>query len=278
LRIISAKLLDLLISKKKTDSVFTKKSDLKSGFFFIYIEVMKHLLDFRIFSVTENIDTSNLKQSIEKGLDNLNMQIRDLCVENTTQQYKSLVKIGYNRVVGKFLPLIKPYLIPTIKINDRVILQEKKTEPSQFFTELWPKFWDSFTAIEKGIIKKYTTLSKETTYGEIIEGAKSSMSEFGFDGFDEQFFSLIKETYKNSIIGAEETDKIEISSYLLDQINKDLGNSDENTDLIDLQSKVNKTSTHARADYLNPAKSTDDRSNSLNSTKSTHARADFKSR
>lgn len=239
---------------------------------------MKHLLNFRVFSVNENIDTSNLKQSIEKGLDNLNMQIRDICIESTIPQYKNLVKIGYNRVVGKLLPLIKPYLIPTIKINDQVILQEKKTEPSEFFSELWPKFWDSFTQIERGIIKKYTSLSKETTYGEIIEGAKSSMSEFGFDGFDEKFFSLIKETYKDSITGAKETDKIEISSYLLDKINKDLGNSDENRDPVDLQSNMNRTSTPARADYLNPSQSTDGRSDSLNSTKSTHARVDFLNR
>lgn len=194
---------------------------------------MKYLLNFKRYKINEDLNGPSLRESIEKSLDNLKDQIRDVCVQNTIQEYKNLVKIGYNRVVGKLLPLIKPYLIPTIKVNGQVILQEKKTEPEEFFSEIWPKFWDSFTAIERGIIKKYTTLSRETTYEQIIDGAKSSMSQFGFGGFDKQFFTMIKNTYKDSLSGMDTTNKITISIHLLDKLNKDLGNSDNDTDFVD---------------------------------------------
>jgi hypothetical protein len=215
---------------------------------------MKYLLNFNSYKINENLNTSSIRESLEKGLDNLKNQIRDVCVENTLPEYKNLVKIGYNRVVGKLLPLIKPYLIPTIKVNGKVILQEKKTEPEQFFSEIWPKFWDSFTALERGIIKKYTTLSRETTYEEIIDGAKSSMSEFGFDRFDEQFFTMIKNTYKDSLSGIDTTNNITISIHLLDKINKDLGNSDDDTDYVDNQKNMNVKPTSVRDSSLNTTK------------------------
>lgn len=200
---------------------------------------MKYLIEYGNFEsigLNENTNSENIKSAIETGLDQLKETILQVCLTRTEPQYKNLVKIAYNRVVGKLLPLLKSYLIPTIKKDNQILLREKVTKAEQFFNDVWPKFWDSFSSLEKGIIKKFTSLSRETTYREMMDGAQSSMTQFGFDGIDQEVLKIIFDQYRKSISEIGESSDVEISNSLLDEISKDLGtpsgwNSTENVKL-----------------------------------------------
>ena len=180
---------------------------------------MKYLVQYRLF---ESISSESLRNSSLESINRIKTKVLELCLSNTQQEYKGIVKIAYNRIVNKLFPLLKEYLIPTIKVNGKVMQSEKNSTPEQFFTNIWPKFWDSFTSIERGLIKKFTTLSKETTYKEIIEGAQSAMSDFGFSGMDKKILEMIYKEFYNELSNQQQGVKIEISSNLLNSIAKDL--------------------------------------------------------
>ena len=104
----------------------------------------------------------------------------------------AIFKAAFNRIAKKTFPSLIGYLIPQISFGDKNVIENKKATPESFWSEAWPKVWDEFSAIERGLIQKFTVLNKDTQYKDVMKGLGEALS-------DNSSYSFYKEEIGNQV-------------------------------------------------------------------------------
>ena len=142
---------------------------------------------------------------------------------------RSIFNAAFNRIAKKIFPTLIGYLIPNVEFDGKNIIETKKATPEQFWKEAWPKVWQEFSSIERGLIQKFTTLNKDTSYKEIMKSLGATLSSGSpYEGYKSEISNQIKLFYDmmgKSFSQMFNNDKVNLSNDLIISLGNDLNNN-----------------------------------------------------
>lgn len=163
--------------------------------------------------------------------------VKDVTSKNIEKSAdRKIFNAAFNRIAKKIFPTLIGYLVPTVQFDGKDIIENKKATPEQFWKEAWPKVWQEFSSIERGLLKKFTTLNKDTSYKEIMKSLGATLSSGSpYEGYKSEisnqvklFYDMMGKTFSQMF----NNDKVNLSNDLIIDLGKDL-NSNINGSKID---------------------------------------------
>jgi len=139
---------------------------------------------------------------------------------------RAIFNAAFNRISKKIFPTLISYIIPTVEFDGKDIIENKKSNAGSFWEEAWPQVWQEFSAIERGLIEKFTILGKDTTYDEIMKGLGETLSDGSpYASYKSEianqmrlFYDMLGKTFSEMF----NNEKVNLSNDLIIEIANDL--------------------------------------------------------
>jgi hypothetical protein len=162
--------------------------------------------------------------------------IREVSKEDIEKDaHKKIFDVAFNRMAKKIFPALIPYVLPEIKYEGQDVVEVKDITPQQFWKEAWPKIWEEFSSPERLLLKKYVTLSSETSYDEAMEGLADALDTYSvYKPVVEEQANMLVELMGNSFSKLFGGKKVEVFNKMLSDLFTDL-NSRLSGEKIDFQ-------------------------------------------
>lgn len=149
---------------------------------------------------------------------------------------RAIFNAAFNRISKKIFPTLISYLLPSIEFEGKEVIKTKKASPASFWKEAWPQVWNEFSKIERGLISKFTTLNKDTSYDEIMKSLGSTLSDSspykGYKPLIGQQVKLFYDMMGNGFSQMFNNEKVSLNNDLILALGNDL-NSNINGSKID---------------------------------------------